>query len=153
MGPAGWCSRSTTTDRVCRRSSSRGSSTGPPGQPAGTRGGDGGGAGLGLALVSQHVHAHGGTISVDKSVDDSAARVREARETLGPEVGLMVDAHGTWCVREAQRFARKVERLRPRLAGGAGLAGQPHGQAEVRAATDIPIAAGESEQTRFAFRE
>jgi L-alanine-DL-glutamate epimerase-like enolase superfamily enzyme len=27
------------------------------------------------------------------------------------------------------------------------------GQAEVRAATDIPIAAGESEQTRFAFAE
>ena len=37
-----------------------------------------------------------------------AARVREARAELGPEVELMVDAHGTWSVREAQRFARKV---------------------------------------------
>ena len=44
----------------------------------------------------------------DRSVNDSAARVREARETLGPDVALMVDAHGTWSVRDAQRFARKV---------------------------------------------
>jgi D-galactarolactone cycloisomerase len=89
----------------------------------------------------------------DRSVDDSAARVREARETLGPEIGLMVDAHGTWSVREAQRFARKVADC------DLGWLEEPvspdnvAGQAEVRAATDIPIAAGESEQTRFAFRD
>ena len=89
----------------------------------------------------------------DKSVDDSAARVREAREALGPEVGLMVDAHGTWSVREAQRFARKVADC------DLGWLEEPvspdnvAGQAEVRAATDIPIAAGETEQTRFAFRD
>lgn len=89
----------------------------------------------------------------DASVDDSAARVREAREALGPGVGLMVDAHGTWSVREAQRFARKVADC------DLGWLEEPvspdnvAGQAEVRAATDIPIAAGESEQTRFAFRD
>ena len=88
-----------------------------------------------------------------KSVDDSAARVREVRETLGPDVGIMVDAHGTWSVRQAQRFARKVED------DDLGWLEEPvspdnlEGQAEVRASTDIPIAAGESEQTRFAFRE
>jgi len=89
----------------------------------------------------------------DRSVDDSAARVREARQALGPGIGLMVDAHGTWSVRQAQRFARKVadcdlawleEPVSPDNLGGL---------AEVRAATDIPIAAGESEQTRFAFRD
>jgi L-alanine-DL-glutamate epimerase-like enolase superfamily enzyme len=89
----------------------------------------------------------------DKSVDDSAARVREAREQLGPDVGLMVDAHGTWSVREAQRFARKVADC------DLGWLEEPvspdnvAGQAEVRGATDIPIAAGETEQTRFAFRD
>src|SRR5262245_4045530 len=89
----------------------------------------------------------------DKSVEDSAARVREVRETVGPDVGIMVDAHGTWSVREAQRFARKVEDC------DLGWLEEPvspenvPGQAEVRASTDIPIAAGESEQTRFAFRD
>jgi len=89
----------------------------------------------------------------DKSVDDSAARVREARATLGPGVGLMVDAHGTWSVREAQRFARKVEDCDLGWLEEPVTPDNPAGQAEVRAATDIPIAAGETEQTRFAFRD
>ena len=89
----------------------------------------------------------------DASVDDSAARVAEARETLGPGVGIMVDAHGTWSVREAQRFARKVEAYDLAWLEEPVSPDNLAGQAEVRATTDIPIAAGESEQTRFAFRE
>src|SRR5215468_7315659 len=89
----------------------------------------------------------------DRSVNDSAARVREARETLGPDVGLMVDAHGTWSVREAQRFARKVEDCDLAWLEEPVSPENLAGQAEVRASTDIPIAAGESEQTRFAFRD
>jgi len=89
----------------------------------------------------------------DRSVDDSAARVREVRETLGPDVGIMVDAHGTWSVREAQRFARKVEDCDLAWLEEPVSADNVAGQAEVRASTDIPIASGESEQTRFAFRD
>jgi L-alanine-DL-glutamate epimerase-like enolase superfamily enzyme len=89
----------------------------------------------------------------DRSVDDSAARVREVRETVGREIGLMVDAHGTWSVREAQRFARKVEDCDLDWLEEPVSPDNIRGQAEVRAATDIPIAAGESEQTRFAFRD
>jgi len=89
----------------------------------------------------------------DKSVDDSAARVHEVRQTLGPDVGIMVDAHGTWSVREAQRFARKVEDDDLAWLEEPVSPDNLAGQAEVRRSTDIPIAAGESEQTRFAFRE
>src|SRR5262249_46450442 len=89
----------------------------------------------------------------DASVEDSAARVREVRETGGPDIGLMVDAHGTWSVREAQRFARKVESCDLAWLEEPVSPENVRGQAEVRAATDIPIAAGESEQTRFAFRD
>ena len=89
----------------------------------------------------------------DASVDDSAARVAEARETLGPGIGIMVDAHGTWSVREAQRFARKVQSADLSWLEEPVSPDNLAGQAEVRRSTDIPIAAGESEQTRFAFRE
>ncbi len=65
----------------------------------------------------------------------------------------MVDAHGTWSVREAQRFARKVEKHDLAWLEEPVSPDNLSGQAEVRRATDIPIAAGESEQTRFAFRE
>ena len=89
----------------------------------------------------------------DRSVDDSAARVREVRDALGPDIGIMVDAHGTWSVREAQRFARKVEDDDLAWLEEPVSPDNLTGQAEVRRSTDIPIAAGESEQTRFAFRE
>jgi L-alanine-DL-glutamate epimerase-like enolase superfamily enzyme len=89
----------------------------------------------------------------DRSVEESAARVREVRETLGPEIGIMVDAHGTWSVRQAMRFARKIEDCDLAWLEEPVSAENLAGQAEVRASTDIPIAAGESEQTRFAFRD
>src|SRR5215471_11739241 len=37
-----------------------------------------------------------------------------ARKTLEPDIGLMVDAHGTWSVRQAQRFSFLVIRRPPR---------------------------------------
>ena len=89
----------------------------------------------------------------DKGVDDSAARVREVRETLGPDVGVMVDAHGTWSVRDALRFARKVEAYDLAWFEEPVSADNLQGLAEVRRATDIPIATGENEQTRFGFRD
>lgn len=89
----------------------------------------------------------------DSSVDDSAARVREVRDTLGPEVGIMVDAHGTWSVRDALRFARKVEACDLGWFEEPVSADNREGLAEVRRATDIPIATGENEQTRFGFRD
>jgi L-alanine-DL-glutamate epimerase-like enolase superfamily enzyme len=89
----------------------------------------------------------------DASVDDSAARVREVRETLGPGIGIMVDAHGTWSVRDALRFARKVEPYDLAWIEEPVSADNLAGLAEVRRATDIPIATGENEQTRFGFRD
>ena len=43
--------------------------------------------------------------------------------------------------------------MQRRLARGAGVRRRQARQAEVRAATDIPIASGESEFTRFDFRD
>jgi L-alanine-DL-glutamate epimerase-like enolase superfamily enzyme len=56
-------------------------------------------------------------------------------------------------VREAQRFARKVEDCDLAWLEEPVSPEDVRGQAEVRASTDIPIASGESEQTRFAFRD
>lgn len=91
--------------------------------------------------------------SMDGTVENSVARVRAAREALGPEIDLMVDAHGTFDVREARRFARGVEGCRLAWFEEPVSADDRTGMAEVRAATDIPIAAGESEFTRFDFRD
>jgi L-alanine-DL-glutamate epimerase-like enolase superfamily enzyme len=108
---------------------------------------------LGRALGQPVWRLLGGRLRERIPAYASAARVREARQALGPDVGLMVDAHGTWSVREAQRFARKVADCDLAWLEEPVSPDNPAGQAEVRASTDIPIAAGETEQTRFAFRD
>jgi len=89
----------------------------------------------------------------DGTLNHSVARVRNAREGLGPDVDIMCDAHGTWTVAEAKRFCREVSECNIAWLEEPVTADDKRGQAEVRASTDIPIASGESEFTRFDFRD
>jgi L-alanine-DL-glutamate epimerase-like enolase superfamily enzyme len=83
----------------------------------------------------------------------SAARVRAARTALGPDVKLMADAHGTWTVAEAKAFCRMVEDCDLYWLEEPVTADDKAGLAEVRRASTVPIATGESEFTRHDFRE
>ena len=89
----------------------------------------------------------------DGTLDHSIRRVHAARAGLGDEVDIMCDAHGTWTVAEARRFCRAVADCNIAWLEEPVTADDKRGQAEVRAATDIPIASGESEFTRFDFRD
>ena len=83
----------------------------------------------------------------------SANRVRAAREALGPSVDIMVDAHGTYTVADAKRFVQLVGDCDLAWFEEPVIADDKPGIAEVRAAGNVPIATGESEATRFAFRD
>lgn len=91
--------------------------------------------------------------SMDGSVARSAARVRAARQALGPDVGLAADAHGTWTVAEAKAFCRMVEDCDLLWFEEPVTADDKQGQAEVRRSSAVPISSGESEFTRHDFRE
>ncbi len=90
---------------------------------------------------------------MDGDVATSAARVAAARAALGPGVGIMVDAHGTFSLPEAKRFCRMTEELGLAWFEEPLSADDRRGTAEVRATTSTPIACGESEFTRFDFRD
>lgn len=90
---------------------------------------------------------------MDETVSNSIKRVRAAREALGPDIKLMVDAHGTFSVPEAKQFCRGVEDCNLYWFEEPISPDNRHGTAEVRAATAIPIAAGESEYTCFDIRD
>jgi L-alanine-DL-glutamate epimerase-like enolase superfamily enzyme len=90
---------------------------------------------------------------MDGDVDTSIARVEAARTALGPDVGLMVDAHGTFSAAEAKRFAAGVEPFGVRWFEEPVNADDRRGAAAVRSSTSLAIAAGESEFTRFDFRD
>jgi L-alanine-DL-glutamate epimerase-like enolase superfamily enzyme len=90
---------------------------------------------------------------MDGDVMTSVRRVRAARAGLGEGIELMTDAHGTFSVAEAKRFCREAAECRLAWFEEPVSSDNKAGCAEVRAATDIPIAAGESEFTRFDFLE
>ncbi|MEO0469318.1 MAG: mandelate racemase/muconate lactonizing enzyme family protein [Bacteroidota bacterium] len=90
---------------------------------------------------------------MDETVENSIERVQAARAALGPEVNIMVDAHGTFSVPEAKRFCRGVENCHLYWFEEPISPDNKKGTAEVRAMTSIPIAAGESEYTRFDMRD
>ncbi len=91
--------------------------------------------------------------SMDGKPNVSADRVRAARAAIGPEIDLMVDAHGTYTVAEARRFAAMVEDCDLAWFEEPVTADDRLGLAEFRAASRIPVAIGESECTRFDFRD
>lgn len=107
----------------------------------------GGYVATGLRGVKMRLGAMDGTIAT------SLARVRAAREALGPSIALMVDAHGTMTVPQAKHFANEVAALELRWLEEPVSQDDPHGMAEVRRNATMPIAAGESECTVFAYRE
>ena len=89
----------------------------------------------------------------DGSPAASAERVIAARAALGPGIDIMCDAHGTFTVSEAKQFCFLVRDCNIAWFEEPVTADDKRGQAEVRASTHIPIASGESESTRFDFRE
>ncbi|MBB2974217.1 mandelate racemase/muconate lactonizing enzyme family protein [Mesorhizobium sp. RMAD-H1] len=91
--------------------------------------------------------------AMDGAPHVSAARVKAARSTLGPDVQLMVDAHGTYTVADAKRFVQLVSDCDLAWFEEPVIADDKLGMAEVRSSGLVPIAAGESEATRFAFRD
>lgn len=90
---------------------------------------------------------------IDGDPVNSARRVRAARDALGPDIGLACDAHGTYTVAQAKQFCRLVEDCNLMWFEEPVSGDDKRGMAEVRAATAIPIAAGESEFNRFDFRD
>lgn len=89
----------------------------------------------------------------DRSLDVSAERARELREAVGPDVRLMIDGHGTLNLPEVKRLCRKIEPYDIAWFEEPTPIDVPDGLRRLRESTDIPLAAGESEQTRYPFRD
>ena len=107
----------------------------------------GGYAAKGFTAVKMRVVGRDG-FSIDKCV----RRVRAARRGIGPDVELMVDAHGSLEVPVAIELARALEEYRIAWFEEPVSPENHRGQAEVRRSTRIPIASGEREFTRYGFQ-
>jgi D-arabinonate dehydratase len=85
---------------------------------------------------------------------EDAERVRVARETLGPNVRLAVDANNAWPdAKSAIRAARMLEDYDIWWLEEPVFPDNIAASAQVAAALDMPVATGEIEATRWGFRE
>ncbi len=85
------------------------------------------------------------------SIENTVRRVKAARRGIGPNVELMIDAHGSLDISTALRLAKKLEEYDIAWFEEPISPDNHPGLAEVRRATKIPIATGEREFTRFDF--
>jgi L-rhamnonate dehydratase len=99
------------------------------------------------------------TIKVKVGVDRGTAplrdlaRIGKVREAVGPQVGIMLDANNCWRVATAARFANVVKDLDVLFLEEPVPADDLPGLARFRAATDLPLATGEHEYTKFGVRD
>jgi L-alanine-DL-glutamate epimerase-like enolase superfamily enzyme len=106
----------------------------------------GGYAAKGFSAVKMRVVGRDGF-----SIKNCVRRVRAARRGIGPDVELMIDAHGSLEVAVAIRLAKELEEYDIAWFEEPVTPDDHAGQAEVRRSTIIPIASGEREFTRFDF--
>ena len=85
------------------------------------------------------------------SIEKTLRRVKAARRGIGPDVELMIDAHGSLDVSTAIRLAKEVEPYDIAWFEEPVTPDDHQGQGLVRQATKIPIASGEREFTRHDF--
>ncbi|MDA4130627.1 MAG: mandelate racemase/muconate lactonizing enzyme family protein [Thaumarchaeota archaeon] len=80
-------------------------------------------------------------------------RVKAVRDGIGFKTKLLVDANQGWSVSQAKRMARKLERFEVFWLEEPTLADNLDGLASIAEATEIPLALGEAEYTKFGFKE
>ena len=86
-------------------------------------------------------------------IREDVERVRVVRETVGPDVGVMVDANNAYPAHEAIRIAAQIEKYDIYWFEEPVGADDYQGCARVAQSTSIPIATGENEYTRYGFRD
>ena len=94
-----------------------------------------------------------GGMDAPRQVAGSIERIRAVREAIGPDVDLMMDAHGSLNDTMAIRLAREAEPYDIAWFEEPTVSDNWEGMARVRAATTIPIATGENDFTAFDFRD
>jgi len=87
------------------------------------------------------------------AVAEDAERCAAVREAIGPGIALMADANQGFSVAHAIRLGRAVERYDLTWFEEPVMAYDLEGAARVAAELDTPVASGETEYTRYGFRE
>lgn len=87
------------------------------------------------------------------SFNEDVERVRAVRETIGPDVDLLIDANNKWVAYQAILFGRAIQKYNPYWFEEPVEPDDFKGCAEVKQALDMAIVAGENEYTIWGCRD
>ncbi|WP_308588933.1 mandelate racemase/muconate lactonizing enzyme family protein [uncultured Oscillibacter sp.] len=87
------------------------------------------------------------------TLEQDVARVRFAREHLGPETDLMVDANCTWDILRAYAYLPYLEELGVKFLEEPFQLNSPQSYRTLARQTRIPLAGSENESSLYGFRE
>ena len=80
-------------------------------------------------------------------------RVQKVREAVGPEIGIMLDANNCWDAATGARFANRVKDLDILFLEEPVFADDMPGLRKYKYSTDLPLATGEHEYTKWGARD
>jgi D-arabinonate dehydratase/D-galactarolactone cycloisomerase len=92
-------------------------------------------------------------LKIGRGVEEDVEAVKLLRDEFGYSITIMVDANSGYGVNSALRIGRKLEKLEVYWFEEPIPPDNLPGYRELTTKLDIPIAAGESEFTRFGFRD
>ena len=87
------------------------------------------------------------------SVRADAERLALVRDAIGPDIKILVDANHAYNTQTAIRMARELEKYDVLCFEEPVVPEDRVGYRRVRDATDVPVAGGEAEFTRYGFRD
>lgn len=80
-------------------------------------------------------------------------RVRKVREAVGPDIGIMLDANNCWDAATGARFANRVKDYDIMFLEEPVFADDIPGLSRFKQSTDLPLASGEHEYTKYGARD
>ncbi|MGB4148376.1 MAG: mandelate racemase/muconate lactonizing enzyme family protein, partial [Tepidanaerobacteraceae bacterium] len=102
----------------------------------------------GYNKIKVKVGVEGGT-----NPDEDVRRIQAVREAVGPDIGIAIDANNVWPASIAVQFANRIRDLNIIFFEEPVLADDIPGLAQFKRGTDIPLATGEHEYTKYGVRD
>lgn len=102
----------------------------------------------GYKMIKFKVGVEGG-----QNIIRDAKRVAKVRDAVGEDIGIMLDANNCWDAATGVRFANMIKDLNVMFLEEPTFADDIPGLARYKRGTDLPLATGEHEYTKFGCRD
>ncbi|MEP7083235.1 MAG: mandelate racemase/muconate lactonizing enzyme family protein [Betaproteobacteria bacterium] len=108
-----------------------------------------------LRMVAQGYTTIKLKVGVDggRNLGRDVRRVAKVRDAIGPDISLLLDANNCWNAATAARFANRIAEFDILFLEEPVFADDIPGLAQFKNSTDLPLATGEHEYTKFGARD